>query len=63
MKLNWNFLGGGRVQNKQPSVGGVWIFYGTAQCRNDVLIHVILGCIVCKIPGVRVGGGGGVLDP
>ena len=30
MKLNWNFLGGGRVQNKKPSVGGVWIFSGTA---------------------------------
>ena len=34
MKLNWNFVGGGGgggVQNKKPSVGGVWIFPGTAQ--------------------------------
>ena len=23
MKINWNFLGGGEVQNKKPSVGGV----------------------------------------
>ena len=35
MKLNWNFQGegggGGReVQNKKPSMGGVWIFSGTA---------------------------------
>ena len=36
MKLNWNFLGGGGggggggVQNKKPSVGGVWIFSGAA---------------------------------
>ena len=35
MKLNWNFLGGGGgggmgVQNRKPSVGGVWIFSGTA---------------------------------
>ena len=30
MKLNWNFLGGGGVQNK-PSMEGVWIFPGTAQ--------------------------------
>ena len=30
MKLNWNFLGGEWVQNKLPSVGGVWIFSGTA---------------------------------
>ena len=30
MKLNWNFLGGQGVQNKKPSVGGVWIFSGTA---------------------------------
>ena len=29
MKLNWNFLGGVGVQNKKPSVGGVWIFSGT----------------------------------
>ena len=26
MKLNWNFLGGPGVQNKKPSLGGVWIF-------------------------------------
>ena len=31
MKLNWNFLGEGRVQNKKPSMGGVWIFPGTTQ--------------------------------
>ena len=33
MKLNWNYLGegggGGGVQNKKPSVGGVWIFSGS----------------------------------
>ena len=32
MKLNLNFLGEGvreGVQNKKPSVGGVWIFSGT----------------------------------
>ena len=32
MKMKGNFLGGGRVQNKTPSVGGgVWIFSGTVQ--------------------------------
>ena len=30
MKLNWNSLGGGRMQNKKPSIGGVWIFSKTA---------------------------------
>ena len=30
MKLNWDFLGGQGVQNKKSSVGGVWIFSGTA---------------------------------
>ena len=30
MKLNWNFLGGRGVQNKKPSMWGVWIFSGTA---------------------------------
>ena len=33
MKLNWNFLGGGGgVQNKKPSMGGVWILSGTVHC-------------------------------
>ena len=31
MKLNWKFLGGWGMQKKKPSVGGVWIFSGTAQ--------------------------------
>ena len=31
MKLNWNFLGGRGVQNKKPSMGGVWIFSRSAQ--------------------------------
>ena len=31
MKLNWNFLGGEGVQNKKPSVGGLWIFSGSVQ--------------------------------
>ena len=36
MKLNWNFLGGVRgVQNKKPSVGGVWIFSGTANVKRS----------------------------
>ena len=30
MKLNWDFLRRPGVQNKKPSVGGVWIFSGTA---------------------------------
>ena len=30
MIMNQNFLGGGGLQNKEPSVGGVWIFSGTA---------------------------------
>jgi len=31
MKLNWNFLRGGEVLEKIPSVGEVWIFSGTTQ--------------------------------
>ena len=40
MKINWNFLrrGGWGVQNKKPSMGGVWIFSGTAQSQV-VLVH------------------------
>ena len=29
---------GGGVQNKKPSVGGVWIFSGTAQYANVKLL-------------------------
>ena len=35
MKINQNFLGGGGVQNKKPSVGRVWIFSGTVQVATD----------------------------
>jgi len=32
MPLKWNFLGGGGgIKLKKPSVGGVWIFFGTTQ--------------------------------
>ena len=37
MKLNWNFLGEVGVQNKRPSVGGVWIFSGTAHYNNTCM--------------------------
>ena len=44
MKLNWNFPGEGRVQNKKPSMGGVWLFSGTAhwvdKTRDIFLIWV-----------------------
>ena len=39
MKLNWNFLRGWGVQNKKPSIGGVWIFSGTAQSAIGILIQ------------------------
>ena len=37
MKLNWNSWeeGGGGVQNKTPSMGGVGIFSGTAHYQNN----------------------------
>ena len=34
MKLIWDFLGGWGVQNKKPSVGGVWIFSGIAHNKQ-----------------------------
>ena len=37
MKINWNFLGGRGVQNKKPSMGGVWIFSGTAQWQSTAI--------------------------
>ena len=36
MGLNWNFQRGGGIQTKKPSVGGVWIFSGTAQYEMDL---------------------------
>ena len=35
MKLNWNFIGGWGVQNKQPPVGGMDIFWN---CTLQLLI-------------------------
>ena len=36
------FPGGRGVQNKKPSVGGVWIFSGTAQCsvKGSTLLSI-----------------------
>ena len=31
------FTGGREMQNKKPSMGGVWIFSGTAHCKNKLL--------------------------
>ena len=36
MKINWNFLRGGGVQNKKPSESRVWIFSGTAHYVKPV---------------------------
>ena len=32
MKLKWNFWRGGWAHSRKPSVGGVWVFSGKAQC-------------------------------
>ena len=37
VKLNGNFLGGRGVQNKKPSVGGVWIFFGITHFNAIIL--------------------------
>ena len=34
------FPGGEGVQNKKPSMGGVWIFSGTAHCRLVVITKI-----------------------
>ena len=48
MKLNWSFLREGRVQNKKPSVRGVWIFSGTEHC--DFALNFFT--IDCKKPNL-----------
>ena len=40
MKLNGNFLVGGRVQSKKPSMGGVSIFSGSA--HSNINTHYLL---------------------
>ena len=37
MKRNWNFLGGVGDAKQRPSVGGVWMFSGTAQFDSSPL--------------------------
>ena len=34
---------GWEVQYKKPSMGGVWLFSGTTQCKNKEH-HELLGC-------------------
>ena len=56
MKLNWNFLGGlgagggGGVQNKNPSMGGVGIFSGTAHSCKDLFHGVDQAFGLLKLP-------------
>ena len=38
MTLKWNFPRDGGVQTKTPSVGGVWIFFGTTHSQCLILI-------------------------
>ena len=48
MKLNWNFLRGWGVQNEKSSVGGVWIFSGTA--HSTCLYVMIDSMLVPEVP-------------
>ena len=36
-----------------PSLGGVWIFSGTAQCiiwaNNLLVVHIIIECVHCHV--------------
>ena len=53
MKINWNFLGGGGGGAKQkPSMGGVWLFSGTAH----MLCIAGLGCILSSCCNIHKGG-------
>ena len=38
MKLNWNFLGKMEGAKQKPSMGGVWIFSGTARSLDCFLL-------------------------
>ena len=42
MGLDWKLQRGGGIQTKKPSVGGVWIFSGTTQYLNKLLLLLLL---------------------
>ena len=58
MKINWNFLVGGRgggVKNKKPSMGGVWVFSGTVHWQEHmagfdckILCYNLTHLVLCK---------------
>ena len=41
-KLEFLWGGGGALQNKKPSMGGVWILSGTVQCSADTTSQISL---------------------
>jgi len=47
MHLNWNFQRGGGSNQKNPSVGGVWIFSETTQSEKNVKSMIV--CNVIKV--------------
>ena len=49
MITNQNFLGGGGMPNNKPSVRGVWIFSGTAQCYQPVSRRIRVEIFEIKI--------------
>ena len=51
MNQNWKFQGGGRVQTKKPSLGEVWIFFGTTHYSRslDHMTSGFLGTVRSKM--------------
>lgn len=47
MGLSWNVQRGGGILFKTPSVGGVWIFYGTTQYTTIQLRKVNIKLLLC----------------
>ena len=50
MKINWNFPGGRGVQNKKPSMRGVWIFPGTAHSQCTSGWYMYSAVVVTLLP-------------
>ena len=58
MKLNWNFLGGERVQNKKPSVGEHGYFlelhievhnHKSFWYTSEELKRLLTNCVLCTV--------------
>ena len=54
LTCNWNFqrdgVREGEVQTEKPSMGGVWKFFGTTHCVNNLSLPCMLAVYISENP-------------